>query len=85
MAQDNKQFVRRTNNNDGRLSLYGLTPKVETAIIDAVQKGVAQRVRALIAPLHPADQADLLERIPVGIAASLIRFLDNDLNAETLS
>ena len=85
MAQNNKQFVRRTNNNDRRLSLYGLTPKVETAIIDSVQKGAAQRVRALMAPLHPADQADLLERISVGIAASLIRFLDDDLNAETLT
>ena len=62
-----------------------MTPKVETAIIGAVQKGAAQRVRALMAPLHPADQADLLERMPAGIAASLIRFLDDHFNGVTLT
>ena len=85
MVQNNKQLDRRDNNNDGRLSLYGLTPKVETAIIGAVQKGAAQRVRTLMAPLHPADQADLLERMPAGIAASLIRFLDDHLKGQTLT
>ena len=61
MVQNGQQLDPRDNRNDGHLSLYGLMPKVETAIINAVQKGAAQRVRALISPLHPADQADLLE------------------------
>ena len=85
MVQNSKQFDSRNNSTDGQLFLYGLTSKVETAIVDAVEKGAVQRVRALIAPLHPADQADLLERIPAGIAASTIRFLDNRLNAKTLT
>ena len=85
MVQNNEQLDRRDNNNEARLSLYGLTPKVETAIIGAVQKGAAQRVRTLMAPLHPADQADLLERMPAGIAASLIRYLDDHLNGKTLT
>lgn len=85
MMHNNKQFGHIDNNNNGRLFLYGSMPKVEMAIIDAVQKGAVQRLRTLIAPLHPADQADLLERIPAGIAASLIQFLDDDFNAETLA
>ena len=85
MLQNNKQFDFRNNNNEKQLYLYGLTPKVEMAIIDAVQKGTEQRVRTLMAPLHPADQADLLERAPAGIAAALIRFLDDHLNGETLT
>ncbi len=85
MVQNNKQIDRRDNDNGRRLFLSGLTPKVEAAIIGAVQKGAAQRARALMAPLHPADQAYLLERLPAGIAASLIRFLDDHLNGETLT
>ena len=85
MVQNSQQLDPRNNRNDGHLSLYGLMPKVETAIINAVQKGAAQRVCALISPLHPADQADLLERMPAGIVASIIRFLDERLNAETLA
>ena len=34
----------------------GLTPKIETAIVDALQKGAAQCAGKLIATLHPADQ-----------------------------
>ena len=83
--QNSKHFDPRNNGNDRQLSLYGLTPKVETAILNALQKGAAQRVRSLIAPLHPADQADLLERQPAWIAASIIRFLDDRLNADTLN
>jgi hypothetical protein len=64
--QNNKQFGHSDNHNNGQLFSYGLTPKVEMAIIDAVQKGAVQCLRKLIAPLHPADQADLLERMPAG-------------------
>ena len=34
-------------------SLYGMTPKVEAAVITALAEGKTQRVRALVAPLHP--------------------------------
>jgi len=58
---DNEQIDRKDDGSDRLAALYGLTPKVETAIIDAVQAGAVRRLRTLVAPLHPADQADLLE------------------------
>ena len=39
MVQDSKRFDRRDDSSDRLASLYGLTPKVETAIIDAAQAG----------------------------------------------
>ena len=56
---DTKQVAERKDYQADRLtSLYGLTPKVESAIVDAVQSGAVNRLRTLVAPLHPADQAD---------------------------
>ena len=43
MVQISKQFNPKNIHNDRQLSIYGLTPKVETAIIDAVRKGATQR------------------------------------------
>jgi len=83
--QDNEQIERRDDGIDRLAALYGLTPKVETAIVEAVQTGAVRRLRSLVAPLHPADQADLLERMPARTAASLVRFLGDHLDAETLT
>ena len=83
--QDNEQIERKDDGSDRLAALYGLTPKVETAIIDAVQAGAVRRLRTLVAPLHPADQADLLERMTARTAASLVRFLGDHLDAETLT
>ena len=44
-------------------SMYGLTPKVEAAIRDSFASQQWRRLRMLMDPLHPADKADLLERI----------------------
>ena len=85
MIQDNEEIERKDDGSDRLAALYGLTPKVETAIIDAVQAGAVQRLRTLVAPLHPADQADLLERMPARTATSLVRFLGDHLDAETLT
>ena len=85
MMQDNEQIERKEDGSDRLAALYGLTPKVETAIIEAVQAGAVRRLRTLVAPLHPADQADLLERMPARTAASLVRFLGDHLDAETLT
>ena len=85
MLQDNEQIERKDDGSDRLAALYGLTPKVETAIIEAVQAGAVRRLRTLVAPLHPADQADLLERMPARTAASLVRFLGDHLDAETLT
>ena len=85
MIQDDEQIERKDDGSDRLAALYGLTPKVETAIIDAVQAGAVRRLRMLVAPLHPADQADLLERMPARTATSLVRFLGDHLDAETLT
>ena len=85
MMHDNEQIERKDDGSERLAALYGLTPKVETAIIEAVQAGAVLRLRTLVAPLHPADQADLLERMPARTAASLVRFLGDHLDAETLT
>jgi len=85
MIKDNEEIERKDDGSDRLAALYGLTPKVETAIIEAVQAGAVRRLRTLVAPLHPADQADLLERMPARTATSLVRFLGDHLDAETLT
>ena len=83
---DTKEVSERKDDQPDRLtSLYGLTPKVESAIIDSVQSGAVRRLRTLVAPLHPADQADLLERLPTRSATAMVRLLGDHLDAETLT
>jgi len=38
-------------------SLYGMTPRVEAAVREALEAGAVGRVRALVAPLHSADHS----------------------------
>ena len=85
MANSQEVFDRNDDQSDRLTSLYGLTPKVESAIIDAVQSGAVHRLRTLVAPLHPADQADLLERLPTRSATAMVRLLGDHLDAETLT
>ncbi|PDH55135.1 MAG: magnesium transporter [SAR116 cluster bacterium MED-G06] len=77
--------VERREDGDRLAALYGLTPKVESAIVTAIEGGAEDRARALVAPLHPADQADLLVRLPPSRAAALVRILGDSLDAETLT
>ena len=65
-------------------SMYGLTPKVEAAIRDAIQKQQWHRLRMLMDPLHPADKADFLERISVEDLRILVGQLGLDFDAEIL-
>ena len=66
-------------------SLYGLTPKVEAAIIAAVELGEQGRVRALTAPLHSADMADLLGRVSPKKCGQLLRMLGDGLDPEAIA
>lgn len=66
-------------------SLYGLTPKVEAAIMAAVELGEQRRVRALTAPLHSADMADLLGRISPKKCSQLLRMLGDELDPEAIA
>ena len=83
---NNQDMSERKDDTANRIaSLYGLTPKVETAINQAVTDDEKHRARILMAPLHPADQADLIERLPLEVASKLVRMLGDDLDAETLA
>ena len=84
-ADHNDRGERKDEAGDRLASLYGLTPKVEGAIVAAVDSHLESRARALVAPLHPADQAELMERLPTRKAEVLVRMLGNDLDAGMLS
>ncbi len=66
-------------------SLYGMTPKVEIAVITALAEGHVRRVRALVSPLHPADQADLVERLNNAQRKLLLTMMGPVLDPETLT
>ncbi|WP_375391172.1 magnesium transporter [uncultured Sphingomonas sp.] len=63
-----------------------LKPGFVRAVLDAVEAGDAAGARALVAPLHPADIADLFELTPAderdALAAALSDLLDADVFAE---
>lgn len=77
---------------DARLSgltelsnLYGLTPKVEAAIIGAIAEGHRERLISLITPLHPADQADMVERLNQAQRHRFTLMMRQHLNAQMLT
>lgn len=87
-VRDNQELPngdRPDDSGDRLAALYGLTPKVESAIVEAVDQGLDRRACALVAPLHPADQADLFERLPPRKAADLVQMLGDNLDAEALT
>ena len=50
----------------GPEGLYGLTTELVRAVRAALAESDGDRVRALVAPLHEADVADLIERLRAG-------------------
>jgi magnesium transporter len=81
---DTKDPVQH-DHNDHLSSLYGMTPKVEAAVITALADGHVRRVQALVSPLHPADQADLVERLNAPQRKLLLKMLGPVLDPETLT
>ena len=65
-------------------SMYGLTPKVEAAIRDALRDEQWQRVRMLMDPLHSADKADFLERLSAEDLRALVSQIGPDFDVEIL-
>ena len=63
-----------------------LTPEFVAAVLDRVEDGDDEGARSLVAPLHPADIADLFELAPAerrpALAAALAEMLDADVFAE---
>ena len=68
-----------------RSGLYGLT----TGLVDAVRAALAasdgDRIRALVAPLHEADTADLIERFRPGERRRLIAIAHDVLSGDVLA
>ncbi|AVO36528.1 magnesium transporter [Pukyongiella litopenaei] len=64
---------------------YQLPPRTVTAILYAVDTGDRDRLEELMAPLHAADIADLLEQMNTHDRAELIRLHDRDFDGEILS
>ncbi|WCT73854.1 magnesium transporter [Sphingomonas naphthae] len=63
-----------------------LSPEFVDAVLDHVDAGEIDAARALVAPLHPADIADLFELTPADrrrqLASALAEMLDADVFAE---
>ena len=62
-----------------------LKPQFVTAVLDAVEEGDSEAARELVAPLHPADVADLLELTPQDQRADVASALGDLLSGEVLS
>ena len=65
--------------------LYGLTPRVEAAVIRALEQERAAIIPRLLRPLHPADQADLIERLDADQRVHLLAALGAAFNPEILA
>ena len=80
------QYISGSRDNGDQLSsLYGMTPKVEAAVIVALADGHTRRVRALVSPLHPADQADLIGRLNTPQRTRLMKMMGPVLDPDTLT
>lgn len=74
-----------SNNDDSNFkSLYGLTPVVENTILNAIRNKNARSLKKLIEPLHPADQADMLERLTDEQISDFLSLLGKSLDPEVL-
>ena len=86
MAQQTKQTNGgRTPQRPELMNLYGLTPKLEAAILAAIIAGNRTRTNALFIPLHPADQADLIERLDRRNRQRLLALMQYKLDPTTLT
>jgi magnesium transporter len=64
---------------------YALDPAYVAMVIDAIDRGDADRLRELIAALEPADVADLMGFLTADYREDIIQHLDPDELGEVLS
>lgn len=65
--------------------LYGLTPRLEAAVVRALEQERLAIIPRLLRPLHPADQADLIERLGSGERLTLIAAMGASFDADILA
>jgi magnesium transporter len=64
---------------------YALNPDFVALVVDAADRGDAERLRELLAALHPADVADLMGFLSAGDREEVMAHLDPEALAEILS
>src|SRR3954467_5956428 len=64
---------------------YALNPAFVAMVVDAADRGDAERLRELLAALHPADVADLMGFLSAGDREEVLAHLDPEALAEILS
>ena len=64
--------------------LYGLTPGSEAAIAEAIANDDERRILRLARPLHPADFADLIERLSGDDREALVTAIGSEFDPEVL-
>jgi magnesium transporter len=64
---------------------YALNPDFVAMVVDATDRGDAERLRELLAALHPADVADLMGFLSAGDREEVLAHLDPEALAEILS
>jgi magnesium transporter len=64
---------------------YALNPEYVPMVVDALDRGDAERLRELLAALHPADIADLMGFLSAEDREELVPHLDPETLAEILS
>ena len=65
--------------------VYEIAPAVVVGVLDALDRGDAAALRALLAPLHPADIADVLERLHPGARRGAIIAIREQFDPEVLA
>jgi ribosomal protein L7/L12 len=63
---------------------YALNPDFVALVVDAADRGDAERLRELLAALHPADVADLMGFLTADHRGVVVLWLPPELLAETL-
>ena len=64
---------------------YALNPDFVALVVDAADRGDAERLRELLAALHPADVADLMGFLSAGDREEVMAHLDPEALAEILA
>jgi magnesium transporter len=70
---------------DAAASLYGLTPALVDAVAAALEEERAADARRLARPLHPADLADLIERLDEAQRRTLVTALSEEFDPEVIA
>jgi magnesium transporter len=74
-----------TDASEDRRDAYALDDSLRGALRQAVEMGEVAVIDALMAPLHPADIADLLEQVTEGERAALLVLWSRGIDGEVLS